>query len=116
MSIQGGGRRLEDRRLPEDEGGTSSALSDLTCLIVVLAAPHGYIATARLLGGIRGDRLLLQARRKLAAGYEYLEEVPLETLERLGAVAVGSAFDRAARAAFAAAGNAERAMSRPARG
>ena len=108
---------MKDHRLPEEDGGTSSALSDLTRLIVALAAPHGYMATARLLGGVRGDRLLLQAWQGLAGeGYEYFEEVPLDALQRLGAPAVGSAFDRAVRAAFAAPDNTERTMTRPANG
>jgi hypothetical protein len=88
------------RRL-SDGCDTSAALSDLTRWIEILAAPHGYVATARLLGGIRGDRLLLQARRSTGARDEYVREILLETLEALGAAEVCSAFDRAARAAFA---------------
>jgi len=80
----------------------SAALSDLTRWIAVLAAPHGYVATACLLEGVRSDRLLLLAQRELAAECEYSQEVSLETLERLGAAAVGCAFDRAARDAIAA--------------
>lgn len=74
----------------------------------MVAAPHGYLATARLLGGVHSDRLLLLARRRLAAEHEYLQEVSLETLEREGAAAVANAFDRAACAAFTAAATAER--------
>jgi hypothetical protein len=107
---------MEHHRLLEEEDGTRAALSDLTRWIALLAAPHGYVATARLLGGVHGDRLLLQAKRQPALEPEYLEEVSLQTLEKLGAAAVASAFDRAARAAFAAAENAERTLSRPAQG
>ena len=107
-------------RLPQeqDEGSQvegSAVLSDLTRWIAILAAPHGYLASAHLLGGIRGNRLLLRAMRK-ASGHEYVEEVPLESLERRGAAAVASAFDRAARAALAAANRAEPPLTRPAQG
>ena len=95
---------------PED---TSATLSDLTCLIAILAAPHGYVASARLLEGRCCERLLLQARRSTVAGDEYVQEVSLESLEALGARAVGSAFDRAARAAFASATIAEPPVSAP---
>jgi hypothetical protein len=108
-------KEMEHGRLPQEQGDTSAALSDLARWIAILAAPHGYGATARLLGGARGNRLLLQARGR-SAEHEYVEEVSLESLESLGAVAVGSAFDRAARAAFAAADRAEPSLSRPAQG
>lgn len=76
------------------------------------AAPHGYVAGVRLLGGVHGNRLLLHAWCRLAAEHEYLQEVSLETLERDGAAAVGHAFDRAVRAAFTAVATAERNMDR----
>lgn len=91
-----------ENRSPEDEACASGALSDLVRRIAMVAAPHGYVATARLLGGVRGNRLLLHAR---LSEHEYLQEVSLETLERDGAAAVGNAFDRAACAAFTAAAN-----------
>jgi len=84
-----------------EQADTGTALSDLTRWIAILAAPHGYIVSARMVGGIGGDRLLLQARRRTAAEDEYVQEVSLKSLDALGASAVGSAFDRAARAAFA---------------
>jgi hypothetical protein len=59
------------------------------------------VATARLLEGVRGDRLLVPTRLRTAAGDEYVQEVSLEPLEALGPSAVSSAFDREARAAFA---------------
>lgn len=106
---------MEHHPLNEEEGGMSAALSDLTRSIAILAAPHGYVATARLLGGAHGDRLLLRAQRRMA-GLEYSEEVSLDTLQRVGPAAVASAFDRAARAAFAPAASAKPPVSRPAKG
>lgn len=104
---------LEHNPVPEAQGDTSAVLSDLARWIAIVAAPHGYVATARLLGGARGNRLLLQARGT-SAGHEYVQEISLESLAKLGAVAVGSAFDRAARAAFAAADGTAQSISRPA--
>ena len=105
---------MEEHGMPEEESGKSAALSDLSRWLAILAAPHGYVATARLLGGVRGDRLLLQARRKLMSGYEYLQEVSLDAVEKIGAAAVGNAFDRAARAAFEAAESADVSRNRSA--
>lgn len=112
---------MEHRRLPEEhgdtsEGETSAALSDLTRWIAILAGPHDYIASAHLLGGIRGNRLLLRAVRKAAAGDEFVQDVSLDSVETLGAAAVASAFDRAARAAFAAAERLEPPVSHPGKG
>ena len=109
-----GGVNLEHICLPEEQDHASATLSDLIRWIAILSAPHGYVATARLLEGGQGDRLLLEARRKMAAGHEYVQEISLESLEALGAVAVGSGFDRAARAAFASIEIAEPGGSRPA--
>ena len=108
-------------RLPQEqdvgsEFEGSAVLSDLTRWIAILAAPHGYVASAHHLGGIRGNRLLLQAVPKTASDREYVEEVPLESLQRLGAAAVASAFDRAARTALAAAERAGPPLTRPAKG
>lgn len=99
-----------------NQGKTRAALSDLTRWIAILAAPHGYVASAHLLGGIRGNHLRLHAARKAAAGDEYVQEIRLESLETVGAAAVASAFDRAARAAFAAAERLQPPLSHPAKG
>lgn len=112
---------MEHNRLPEahgdlSEGETRAALSDLTRWIAILAAPHGYVASAHLLGGTRGNRLLLHATQKAAAGDEYVQEIRLESLETVGAAAVASAFDRAARTAFAAAERVKPLVSHPAKG
>ncbi|HJS91828.1 MAG TPA: hypothetical protein VJ738_17805 [Steroidobacteraceae bacterium] len=112
---------MEHGRLPQEHGGTgqgetSAPLSDLTRWLAILAAPHGYVASAHLLGGIRGNRLLLHAVRKAAAGDEHVQEIGLESLETLGAAAVASAFDRSARAAFAAAERLQPPLSHPAKG
>jgi hypothetical protein len=107
---------LSKEHLDGSQGETSASVSDLTRWIAILAGPHGYVATARLLGGVGGRRLLLRAGRKATASDEYVQEVPLDSLETLGAAAVAGAFDRAARAAFAAAEGSEPPMSRPASG
>ena len=110
---------MEHDRLPAEQadapgGEASAAVSDLTRWIAILAAPHGYVATAHLLGGISGNRLLLRAGNR-TAGSEFAQEIPLESLATLGAAAVASAFDRAARSAFAAQESAAAPLSRPAR-
>jgi hypothetical protein len=107
---------MEYRAWPEEENGTAAVLSDLVRWIAILAAPHGYVASARLLGGAEGNRLQLQARQRTGTGQEYLQELSLATLETVGVAAVGSAFDQAARAAFAAGPEAEQPTSRPAQG
>lgn len=104
---------LEHNPVREAQGDPSAVLSDLVRWIAIVAAPHGYVATVRMLAEARGNRLLLQARGT-PVGHEYMQEISLESLEKLGAVAVGSAFDRAARAAFAAADGTAQSISRPA--
>ncbi|HVC30619.1 MAG TPA: hypothetical protein VND24_05480 [Steroidobacteraceae bacterium] len=95
----------------------NTSLSDLTRYIAMLAAPNGYRATVRLLGGIHGSRVVLEARRRpSAATPEYSQEVSFDALERLGAAAIATRFDRAVRAALAAGKAREPASNRSVKG
>ena len=98
------------------DGLCSSALSDLVRWIALFSAPHDYIATIRLLDRYRGVRLRLQARRRSAAGDEYVQEISLGSLEVVGAAAAASGFDRAARAALTSMEIAEEALDRAEQG
>lgn len=96
-----------------DDRDRNTALGNITRLIAILAAPHGYVATARLLDGVSGNRLVLEARLKSTAGDGYEQEISLESLEALGPTAVAHAFDRAARAAFALSDSDQQPASTP---
>lgn len=92
----------------------TTQLNDLTHRLTLLAAPHGYQVSARLLGGTRGNHLELKAAR-VSAGetLEYARHLTLEALELKGARTLATEFIREARVALSA--TAEAAAERSSR-
>lgn len=91
----------------------TTQLNDLTHRLALLAAPHGYKVTVRLLGGGRSGHLELKATRVTAGEtLEYARHLTLDALELKGATALSAEFIREARVALSATAVAEQTTTR----
>ncbi len=88
----------------------TTPLSELVSRLALLAGPHDYVMTARLMQNKDGIELKATSDEP-GMQREFVRQVAFSTLDQLGAAAVAKEFAREARQALASTGALARACS-----